>query len=108
MADDLQKQIADKFQKARQDANVPKIYFNSFANQFGLGDLSIVLQRDDEPIILLTCSFNTAKSLVTMLSELLKKFEDTTGQPVLTGNEIGKKVMEAVQKQAKAPPVKGT
>lgn len=70
------------------NADIPKIYFNSFANTVGPGDVLIVLENSGKPVATLNCSFTVAKTLAAKLNVTLQHLEAATKNKIMTTDEI--------------------
>ena len=68
------------------------IYFNGFAVAIALGDVAIPLYRNGTHFATLNASYSIAKSLAKDLSELIVKLEKSTGNYIMTVEEIHKAV----------------
>ena len=62
--------------------DVPKIYFNTISVLCNNRDVSIMLFRadQDKPLALLYTPYSMAKTLSVALANVLKKYEEDTGQ----------------------------
>ncbi len=68
-----------------------KFYFNGVAVATSPADVVIILLRNNQPIATLNASHVTAKTFANNILQNLTKFEDLTGQTVLTLDEIAAK-----------------
>lgn len=82
--------ILKTFTAALVNEQVPKIYFNSFINLVGSSDVAISIQRNGASVGVLNLSYSTAKSLAIKLGEAISAFEATTGNKIMTVDEINK------------------
>lgn len=64
------------------------IYFNGFTCGVGIGDISIVLQRNNESVAVLNTSYTVAKTLVEKLNGLIKNLENRANTTILTTDQI--------------------
>jgi hypothetical protein len=77
-------------EKAIKNPDISQIYFNGFANSVGAGDVIIVLQRNGEEVAVLNTSFTMAKTLVEKLGKLISVLESSTGNNIMTTEEVSK------------------
>lgn len=84
--------VADAIRAAMQSP-ITRIYANGFGIAFSGSDISLVAQINDMPVGILTCSFETMKSLATKILEGIVQLEAKTGQRVLMTEEIIAKMM---------------
>jgi len=69
-----------------------KFYFNGFTVATSATDVVIVLLQNGQPVALLNTPHVTAKTFVVKLGDLLKKFEENSGQRIPTMDEINSAV----------------
>jgi hypothetical protein len=67
---------------------VPQAYFNSFAVVQTAADLSLVLMSNGNPVLTVSMSYITAKSLVPDMQRAITTFEEATKQTIKTINEV--------------------
>lgn len=89
MADNLST-IDKLIQKAVESNEIPKIYFNGFANGLGNSDIVIVLQSNGKPVAVLNTSFTIAKTLVQKLNDVIGIIEKNSGNTIMTTTDIDK------------------
>lgn len=98
---DNKKEAADDFNKiidaAIESNDIEKIYFNGFSTSLGSGDVVIVLQRFGKPIKVLNASYTMVKTLSIKLGEIITTLERTTGNSIMTTDEINAK-LQTLQK----------
>jgi hypothetical protein len=80
----------DIISQAVSDNDVPKYYFNGFTNGVGNSDIVIVLQSNNKPIALLNTSFTIAKTLVKKLNESIQLIEKSSGNVIMTTEDLDK------------------
>jgi len=86
MADRRQQRITKAL-----ESGVEQIYFNSFANGIGAGDVTIVLERNTKLVAILNTSYTVAKTLASKLASLIGNLEETTGNLIMTTDEVESK-----------------
>ena len=80
----------EHIKKALASPDVPKYYANGFANGLGIGDIVITFSNNFSPVAVLNLSYTMAKSLSIRLAELIKSLEESTGNTIMTTDEIQK------------------
>ncbi len=75
------------------------VYFNGVGVGIGLSDVLITLTYNNVPFLALNASFSIAKTLAVGLTKAVANFELSTGQKVLSFEEI----LEQLQKSAGPP-----
>lgn len=80
--------VVDIISQSVNDNEVPKYYFNGFTNGVGNSDIIIVLQSNNKPVAVLNTSFTIAKTLVKKLSESIKTIEETSGNTIMTTEDL--------------------
>ena len=88
MADQIN--IDELMQQALTSGEVPKIYFNGFANALGNSDVVIVLQSNGKPVAVLNTSFTIAKTLIQKLNDVIGILEKNSGNSIMTTMDIDK------------------
>ena len=78
--------------KASSDPDVAKVYANGFTLGLSNADVCVIFQQRGEPVALVDLSYTLAKTLVQRLGVLVNNFELTTGQSLLTTDEIDAKM----------------
>lgn len=82
-----------------QEAGVPALYFNGFANALTNGDVVTVLEVNGQPIATLNMSFTMAKTLAVSLAQVISELENATKRDILTTHEIAKSLGEPETRQ---------
>lgn len=77
-----------------------QIYFNGFSVTVSQPDVLIVLQRNNEPVVVLNTSHKTAKTMVELLSRILESFENNTEQSILSFQDMDRIAREKADKPA--------
>ncbi len=77
------------------DPHTPDFYFNGFTVNVGTGDVTIVLQKRNEPVAVLQTSFTVAKSLAEGLGFVIAELEKATGNEIMTTSFVETKLQEA-------------
>ena len=72
------------------ESDIPRIYFNGFVGAFSAGDIMFVLERNGQQVGIMNMSYTVAKTLSSALSQLVDQLEQTSGQPIMTTQEVGK------------------
>ena len=78
-AQEASHQAFDALNRALDNPNVPKIYFNGFQNFISNSDLTVVLINNGRPNGILHFAHGTGKSLIGKLAELIQDQEDKSG-----------------------------
>jgi hypothetical protein len=76
-----------------------KLYFNGFALATSAADFVIVLMYNNQPMALLNGSHSTVKTLLKKLEQTIRDFEEETGQPILTLDEISSAIASKGQNE---------
>lgn len=76
--------------EAIQNTAIPKIYANGFVNALSNGDITIMLQRNGEPIAILNLSFTIAKTLSFKIASMVKDLEEKSANKIMTTDDIQK------------------
>jgi hypothetical protein len=92
-------QMQQALQIALQDPNCPKSYINGFNVGQTLTDIFIAMSLNGKIFEFVIMSFTTAKTLMVALQEAVARFEQQTGQEVLTMATIQQKMGEVQRKQ---------
>jgi len=90
-----QEQIA-LAQAAHRSATLPRLYANGVISGQTASDVTLVLLMNGTPSGTLNMSYETAKSLVDDLTNIVKNFEKVTGQTVTTINENTTKMSQVM------------
>ena len=75
-------------------ADVPHLSANGLAIGLGTGDIVIALEQNGRPIATLNCSFTVAKTIATLLGNVIADLEAMSGRPIMTTVEIDKMLHE--------------
>ncbi len=78
----LQQLTQDAFEKA------PSVYVNGFVNGMGITDTYLVFQTNGQTTMVMNMSLSLAKTLAQSLLNNLNRYEQQTGQKILTMEEI--------------------
>lgn len=81
---------AEEIDKAVRDDSLPTLYFNSFINTMGSGDVLLILKRGDLPVAKLYASYTVAKTLSVKLAELVGSLERATHNTIMTTDEVSR------------------
>ena len=84
MEEGKQENLLVQVKAAIESETVPKIYANGFINSYGAADVVLVLQQNGQNMIVVNMSYTTAKTLSEKLSNLIKKFEQSTGHEIMS------------------------
>ena len=87
-------QLLEFIQRAENDPDVPKIYFNGFLTAMGEGDVAVTLKRGQIPVAVLNMSYTVAKTLAEQLRNLIGNLETATNHNIMTTNEIATRMGE--------------
>lgn len=74
-----------------KDPSVIKIYVNGLTVGMSLSDVFMVVNSGPMPSAVIQMSFTTAKTMMQSLTQLITGFEENTGQPLLTMEDIKNK-----------------
>ena len=99
-----EQKLKDRIDRALE-ADIPQIYFNTSIHSINANDVTIILERNQQPVAILNTSWGQAKALVGKLNELLQGFERASGVPITTADEI---VATVTRKQKKTTKRKAT
>ncbi len=83
-AEDRQLRVRDAYKTTEQS-----IYFNGFVNAIGIGDVTIVLERNGKAVAVLNTSYTVAKTLAEKLGGLIKNLEEASGKEIMTTDNVG-------------------
>lgn len=81
---------------AVKNPEIPKTYANGFSCALGIGDVSVMLQRNGEPIEVLNLSYTVAKTLSIKLQDLISYLENKSKNTIMSTDEIEKIVKSDV------------
>ncbi len=90
--------LEKKLDEALENPEIQRIYANGFVNALGVGDVVILLQNSKKPIAVLNLSYTVAKTLTIKLGALISQLEDSTGNTIMTTDEIEKSLSKGVKK----------
>jgi hypothetical protein len=71
---------------------VPQFLFNAFANGFSGTEITSVLSFGQRPFVTMVMAPSTAKSYALALLDTLRQFEEATGLPVPTVQELSERM----------------
>jgi len=97
MAEDSQN-LNKRLNEALKDPQVQRIYANGFINALGIGDVMILLQNSKKPIAVLNLSYTVAKTLAVKLGALISQLEDSTGNTIMTTDDIDRSMSKGGNK----------
>ncbi len=89
-------------EKGLFDPEIPHLYANQIFVGMGNCDVSIVLAQNGRPVGTLNLSFNLAKTLNNLLSELVEKLEEKSGVRFLTTMELDRLLREAMVEEGQS------
>jgi hypothetical protein len=81
---------SDPGQPSAQSPQVPLFYSNGFEINASLSDFGILFMYDGMPMMKVALSFTTTKTLLAQLQQGISAFEEATGQPLLTMEDVGR------------------
>jgi len=87
--DTMQKDIGSAAVKAAK-ADIPHLYCNGFVTVLTGSDTLLVLKTNENSIATINMSYTIAKTLSIKLGGLIKSFENTTGNKIMTTDDIAK------------------
>ncbi len=96
--EEVKKKLEKKFNEALENPEIQRIYANGFVNAMGVGDIMILLQNSKKPIAVLNLSYTVAKTLAIKLGALISQLEDSTGNTIMTTDDIEKSLSKGVNK----------
>ncbi|MDQ3563152.1 MAG: hypothetical protein M3436_03095 [Pseudomonadota bacterium] len=73
---------------AAVQSDIPKINFNGIVTTLGTADITVVLERNGQPVALLNASYTAAKTLSVMLGNAIAQLEELSGQSIMTTAEV--------------------
>lgn len=79
---------AQVLQAAVADTSIPRTYANGFALGLTNADITIVLQRNGQPVTVLNLSYTLAKTLAQRVGRLVAELEERIGNPLVTTEKI--------------------
>lgn len=94
IADKRKEAISTEIQKAVENKELPRLYFNGFATTLSTGDVMLVLKQNDEPVAILNTSYTVAKTLAQKLEGVIVILEDITGNTIMTTEQIENAIAE--------------
>jgi hypothetical protein len=68
---------------------VPASYFNGFQLSLTNADIGLLTLLDNQPVLKLSMSYTTAKTLLVKLSEAIGTLESLTGREIMTSDDAG-------------------
>jgi antitoxin (DNA-binding transcriptional repressor) of toxin-antitoxin stability system len=92
-----QQSIQEMLTRALQDISIPEIHFNGFVNGVTPGDIVILLLRHGRPVAKLAASYTVAKTLAELLGQSIVNLEHSTGNTIMTSQEIEKALQKGVE-----------
>lgn len=72
---------------------LPQILFNSFTNGFSGTEITSVLSFGPRPVVTMVMAPSTAKSYALALLDSIRQFEEATGLPVPTIQELSERMV---------------
>ena len=81
-----------QIQQALEDPDIPSIHFNGFINSTGAGDVMLILQQNERPVVVLNASFTVIKTLAQKLLDQIQNLEQKTGNEIMTTDEVLRKL----------------
>ena len=75
---------------AGQSASIPHFYFNGLIMAQGTGDVTLILQLNNQYVAALNCSFTVAKTLAQTLTAGIQGLEKLSGREIMTVNDIAR------------------
>lgn len=87
--------ISNEIQKAVENPELPRLYFNGFSTTLSTGDVLIVLKQNDRPVAILNASYTVTKTLAQKLSGVIAKLEDITSNSIMTTDDIEDAIKKA-------------
>ncbi len=80
-----------------EGVTVRQEYINGFQIGLSNADLSVVGLLDNQPILKINMSYTIAKTLAVKLSEMMAKLEKATGRDIMTTDDAGSGLEEAMK-----------
>ncbi len=94
-----EEQIQQNLVSAINDPNIPKFYMNGFNVGQSLSDIFVAMNLTGSVVGIINMSFTTAKTLMVALQEAIVKFEQQTGQELLTMHDVRERTQKVEPKQ---------
>ncbi len=88
--DELPASLRALVDSAGRSAAIPHFYFNGFVMAQGTGDVTFILQLNNQPVAAANCSFTVAKTLAKNLEQGISKLEGLAGREIMTVDEIAR------------------
>jgi hypothetical protein len=82
----------------------PKFYINGFGFAQTPSDLSMILQLHNQAVGVVNMSYPTAKSLLVDLTNILERYEKSTGETLKTLAELNAKMATTMEDKAESQP----
>lgn len=84
------KNNVQQLQQVAQEAfaEAPSLYVNGFVNGLGATDAYIVFQTNGQTSLVMNMSLSLAKTLAQSLNAQIERFEQQTGQTILTMQQL--------------------
>ena len=95
---EVNQELEKKFKEALANPEIQRIYANGFVSATGVGDITILLQNSGKPITILNLSYTVAKTLAIRLGALISQLEDSTGNTIMTTDDINKSLLKGENK----------
>lgn len=83
-----QGKMPEELKAAMQDQSIPKIYANGFLCTLGTGDISVVLQSNDQAVGIVNMSYTVAKTFAIKLHGLIQLLERKSDNTIMTTDEL--------------------
>ncbi len=74
-----------------RDPSVTKLYVNGLTLGISLSDVFMIVNSGPVPVAVIQMSLTTAKTMMVSLVETIRNFEEQTGQPLLTMQDINER-----------------
>ena len=84
-----------KILECYKNPDVPKFYANGFQMTIGTGDVTILLEKGEQPEVLLNISYTLAKTLAEKLTGLIKLIEQRSNQSIMTTDDMYQLIKES-------------
>lgn len=95
MAQDKELEAIQKvIKQAVASEELLNIYGNGFICYNSTADIVIILQKNQKAVSLINLSYTTAKTLSEKLAQIIRDFEKTTGNTIMTINVVDAKMKE--------------
>ena len=92
MAEDELAAMQKMVQEAIASEQVVNLYGNGFVCLNSNADMIIIMQKNQRPIAVINLSYTTAKTLSEKLGQMVRDFEKTTGNTIMTIGVINEKL----------------